>query len=37
MFIEKMMRKGESCAPLGREVEQSPQSCGFTAGSYPVR
>jgi hypothetical protein len=37
MFIEKLMRQAQSCAPPGREVEESPQSCGCTAGSSPVR
>src|SRR5688572_25081675 len=31
------MRKAESCAPPGREVEESRQSCGKAAGSSPVR
>jgi hypothetical protein len=31
------MRQAQSCAPPGREVEESPQSCGCTAGSSPVR
>jgi hypothetical protein len=37
MDFDELMRKAESCAPLGREVEEEPQSCGLTAGSSPVR
>jgi hypothetical protein len=37
MSFEKLMRKPKSCVLPGRAVEKQPNSCGFTAGSYPVR